>query len=358
MIQEYSPPYLPFNQDLETKDILKKSISANKELATLNGIAKTLPNQQIIINSLILQEAKDSSEIENIITTHDEVFISNIEDKHLSASTKEVKGYSISLMYGYEQIKKSKLLLIKDIIKIQSLLVDNIAGIRSTAGTTLKNQNNEVIYIPPQHKDKIQDLLSNLEQYINNNFLQDIDPLIKMALIHYQFETIHPFYDGNGRTGRIINILYLVLNDLLDIPILYLSNYIIKNKAKYYQLLRDIKETENYKEWVLFFLAGIEQTSKDTINLINKIKELMEETKQTIKKELPNIYSRDLLHSIFLHPYTKITYLANNLNITRKTASNYLQSLEEIGILSSEKIGRNKYFINVKLFELLKNSNE
>lgn len=235
-MKEFIPNKLPILKDIETKKILKKSISANSALAKLNGISKIIPNVNILINSLALQEAKDSSEIENIITTHDELYKADIDIKNISHSTKEVQNYKNALLKGFSLIKEHKLLLKKHIVKIQKELEKNDAGIRKQSGTNLANsKTGEVIFTPPQRFEDIENLLVNLEQYINEK--NDIDVLVNMAIIHYQFETIHPFYDGNGRTGRIINILYIILNNLLDIPILYLSNYIIKNKSDYYRLL-------------------------------------------------------------------------------------------------------------------------
>jgi len=344
---------LPLTIHIETKKVLKKAISANRALAKLNGIANIIPNQTILINSLALQEAKDSSEIENIITTHDELFRANLDIDSISNEAKEVQHYQNALLKGFELVKESRLLLKKHIVEIQGILENNDAGVRRQSGTELKNvQTGEIIYTPPQEYEVIQALLNDLEKYINEP--NDIDPLINMAMIHYQFESIHPFYDGNGRTGRIINILYLVLNDLLDIPILYLSRYIIKNKADYYRLLQEVRTDENWEEWVLYILDGVEQTSKETIKLIYQIDELMLKTKNEIQDKLPKIYSKDLLEILFMHPYTKIEFLVDALGLHRQTASRYLKELENIGILESIQIKNSKFFINLKLFNMLK----
>ncbi len=345
---------LPLKFDIETKAILKKSIGASRALSRLNGVAHTIPNQNIIINSLVLQEAKDSSEIENIITTHDEIYKSTIDTSNISQATKEVNYYAQALKKGFELVKDNELLLIKHIVKMQAILENNDAGIRKQSGTVLKNESTgETIFTPPQEEKEVRDLLSNLEHYINTS--DDIDPLIKMAIIHHQFESIHPFYDGNGRTGRIINILYLVLNNLLDIPILYLSRYITQNKADYYRLLQEVRDHNNWEEWILYILDGVEQVSYETTELINSINILMEETQQKIKEQLPKIYSKDLVEVLFLHPYTKIDFLVNNnIVTTRQSASTYLKELEALGILNSTKIGRSKFFINTKLYDLLK----
>ena len=344
--------FLPVKQDLETKEILKKSISANRALAILNETAKSVPNRFILINALTLQEAKDSSEIENIITTHDELYKAELDFKSATQQTKEVKDYQNALLQGVELIKNG-ILSINDIVKIQGILENNDAGIRTQAGTKLKNdKTGEVIYEPPQNHEEIVKLLTNLEKYINDK--NDLDSLTNMAIIHYQFEAIHPFYDGNGRTGRIVNILYLMLNDLLDLPVLYLSGYIINNKAKYYQLLQEVNTKGNWEAWVLYMLEAVEKTAIETTTLINDIAVLMDNTKQIIKRDFPKIYSKDLVEILFNHPYTKIDFLVDGLNIHRDTASRYLKEIEGLGILRSVKIKNSKFFINPLLFERLK----
>jgi len=352
-MNEFIPKKLPINKELETVKILKKSICANKALAKLNGVAKIIPNSAVLINSLVLQEAKDSSAIENIITTHDELYKASIDIASITSETKEVQNYREALLKGFKLVKDNKLLLKRDIVKIQTELEQNSAGVRKQCGTKLKNaQTGEIVFTPPQNYNVIVNLLSNLEKYINEQ--NDIDSLINMAIIHYQFETIHPFYDGNGRTGRIINILYLVLKELLDLPILYLSRYIIKNKNDYYRLLQEVRTQDNWEDWILYMLDGIEKTSLETIELINDIKDLMDKTKQKIRNELPKIYSKDLLEVLFLHPYTKIDFLVNVLEIHRETATKYLKKLEKINILKMVKIKNSKYYINIDFFEMLK----
>jgi len=345
---------LPLKKDIETKEILKKSIKANSALARLNGVSKIIPNQMILINALTLQEAKDSSEIENIITTHDELYLASVENKY-SKEVKEVINYKEALIYGYEQVKKTKLLTLNDIIKIQSIITGNNAGIRRQIGTVLKNdKTGEIVYTPPQHYDEIIKLLDNLFLYINDDSLEDYDFLVKMALIHFQFESIHPFYDGNGRSGRILNVLYLVLKDLLELPILYLSRYIIKHKSDYYRLLQEVRTKENYIDWITFMLDAVEETSNNTCVLIENIERMMKDTKRIVQEKLPKIYSKDLIEVLFLHPYTKIEFLVDRLKLTRQTSSKYLKELANLGILKEVKIGRNRYFINIALFNYLK----
>jgi len=344
----------PLKKDIETKEILKKSIRANSALAKLNGVAKIIPNQMILINALTLQEAKDSSEIENIVTTHDELYLAEVGHS-LTKEIKEVQNYKEGLLYGFNKVQSKKILTLNDIIEIQSIITGNSAGIRKQLGTVLKNdKTGEVIYTPPQSYDEIIELLNNLFEYINDDSLEDYDPLVKMALIHYQFESIHPFYDGNGRSGRILNVLYLVLKELLDLPILYISSYIIKHKATYYRLLQELRTKQNYDEWILYMLDAIEVTANNSFKLIENIEKLMQKTQQEMQEKLPKIYSKDLVEVLFLHPYTKIEFLVDRLKLTRQTSSKYLKELEKIGILKEVKVGRNRYFINIELFEYLK----
>lgn len=355
-MKEFIPPYLPLKEDIEDKEILKKAISANIALARLNGLAKSLPNQTIFINTLSLQEAKDSSEIENIITTHDELFRSSISADFLDKSVKEVQNYKRALFLGFEIIKQNGFLSTNHIKAIQAQLEQNSAGLRKQSGTMLKNPHTgEIKFIPPQDPKVVVMLIDNLAKYFNDNAMQDFDPLVKMAILHYQFESIHPFYDGNGRTGRILNILYLVLHNLLEIPILYLSKYIIKHKADYYRLLNRVSFESGMKDWVLFMLDGVYEVSNQTTMMIEQIELLMEKTRAKIESDLPKIYSKDLSEQLFYHPYTKISFLEESLHITRKTASNYLKELEKIGVMSSEKRGREIFYINQELFDLFRN---
>ena len=353
MDHEYIPPPLPLTDDVESKPILKQIVRANRALAELKGAARSIPNQSILINALSLQEAKDSSEIENVVTTHDELYRASVSTENISREAKEVQRYREALFLGFELITEHELLLKRHIVQIQQKLEDNDAGLRTQSGTLLKNTHGEVVYMPPQNHQDIQDLMDNLEQYINDDTLDDFDPLVKMAIIHYQFESIHPFYDGNGRTGRIINILHLILNGLLDVPVLYLSSYIIEFKHEYYALLNRVRTEGVWEEWIMFILKGVEQTAQQSIKLIEEIIKLMGETKASMKENFPKFYSKDLLEILFKHPYTKISFLIDELGITRKTATNYLKELESYGLLESMKIGREIYFINSKLFKLL-----
>ncbi|NLP59482.1 Fic family protein [Lutibacter sp. B1] len=345
---------LPLNQDIETKRILKKVASAHRALAELKGIVSSIPNENILINTLGLQEAKDSSAIENIITTHDDIFKAELNlEGFKSLNAKEVQNYISALKKGFGLITKNKILTNNDIIAIQSELEKNNAGFRKVPGTALKNATTgEIIYTPPQDYTTIQDLMKNLEQYINDSTMSEFDPLVKMAIIHYQFESIHPFYDGNGRTGRIINVLYLVMNDLLNLPVLYLSRYIIENKADYYNLLQEVRETDNWENWILYMLDCVEQISKETIVLIGKIRELIYEYKNLLRNNY-KFYSQDLLNNLFKHPYTKIEFIENDLGVSRITASKYLNLLAKDKVLKKEKLGTGNYYVNEKLIKIL-----
>lgn len=345
---------LPLNIDFETKKVLKSLPSAHFALAELKGIASTIPNQRILINTLGLQEAKDSSAIENIITTHDDLYKSELYfDAFKSLNAKEVQNYISALKKGFELTSKSGLLTTKTILKIQEVLEDNNAGFRKLPGTTLKNTTTgETIYTPPQDYNEIIRLMTNLEKYINDSEISNIDPLIKMAIIHFQFESIHPFYDGNGRTGRIINILYLINEKLQSLPILYLSSYIISHKALYYNSIQKVRDEELWEDWILFMIKGIEETAKETIELIIKIKDLMFEYKHQLRDNY-KFYSQDLLNNLFKHPYTKIEFIVNDLGVSRLTAANYLNKLAEDKILKKEKLGTGNYYVNERLVELL-----
>ena len=345
---------LPLDKDIETKKVLRKLSSAHRALAELKGIVSTIPNESILINTLGLQEAKDSSAIENIITTHDDVYKSELNlDGFKSLNAKEVQNYISALKKGFSLISRNKILTNNDIINIQSELEKNTAGFRKVPGTALKNATTgETVYTPPQEYSEIIDLMGNLEQFINDDTISDFDPLIKMAIIHYQFESIHPFYDGNGRTGRIINVLYLVMQGLLNIPVLHLSRHIILNKGNYYKLLQEVRETDNWEDWILYMLEGVEQISKETIILIGKIRELIFEYKNLLRNNY-KFYSQDLLNNLFKHPYTKIEFVERDLGVSRITASKYLNELTKDGLLEKQKLGTGNYFINKKLMTLL-----
>ena len=345
---------LPYkNVNLKTNKILEQLTLSSRALAELKGYSNTIPNMHILINAVTINEAKDSSAIENIVTTHDDIYKVLTESGYKEENAKEVVDYRNAIWLGYEQIKKDGYINTNTIIKIQGTIEHNNAGIRKLPGTELKNSiTGETIYTPPQSEQEIRTYLKNLEDFINNNE-DDIDPLIKVCLIHYQFESIHPFYDGNGRTGRILNILYLVLNNLIDSPILYLSKYINKTKQDYYKLFNEVRNNNNFENWILYILKGIEITSRETITLIEKIQNEMKNYKEEFRSKLPKIYSKELLESLFYEVYTKIAYIEKVCNVTRITATSYLNQLEEIGLLESEKLGRERLYKNTRLIKLL-----
>jgi len=344
----------PLREKVETIEILRQTNKSIASLAELKGIAKTIPNQAMLINAIVLQEAKDSSEIENIITTQDELYKALVVNKiNISPETKEVVNYRKAIFHGFGLAKKQGFLRVNDIVSIQQVLVENTAGIRNTPGTVLKNdKTGEVVYTPPQDKAEILDLLTDFINHFNQSV--DLSPLINLAILHYQFESIHPFYDGNGRAGRILNILYLILNELIDVPILYLSSYIIDNKPQYYRLLNQTNRTGQWEEWIMFMLKAIESTSKDTIKKINNIKDQLDLTITKVQEKSPKIYKKELVELLFEQPYSKIEFVVNKLKVERKAASRYLRELESIGIVESQKVGRETLYINKELIEILK----
>ena len=358
--EKYSIPSLPLPYDLETKEVLKQLNRANRKLAELKGVAQTIPNERILISSLTLQEAKDSSEVENIVTTQDDLYRAGLDPSHqfINAATKEVLFYREAINEGFRMVRNKDILTLNDIKHVQEILEQNTAGFRTTPGTQLKRENDgAVIYTPPQDGMAIIRYMSNLEQFINDDHLSQLDPLIKMAIIHHQFESIHPFYDGNGRTGRIINILYLVITGLLDLPILYLSRYITHNKGEYYRLIQAIrdKNTDNAAEWeawILFMLKGVEVTAEDTISLVKNIGRLMAEYKNVIRPDFGSKYNHELLNGLFYHPYTKIDHVVANMQVSRQTASKYLDRIVALGLLKKEKMGKENYYINTRLMNL------
>lgn len=356
----YEIPLLPLPYDLETKAVLRQANKANRKLAELKGVAQTIPNERILISSLTLQEAKDSSAVENIVTTQDDLYRAGLDAGFtlIGAATKEVLFYREAINEGFKLVRNKNILTLNDIKRIQEVLEQNSAGFRTTPGTQLKRSSDgAVIYTPPQDGQLIVELMSNLEQFINDDELCPIDPLVKMAIIHHQFESIHPFYDGNGRTGRIANILYLVTSGLLDLPILYLSRYITHNKAEYYERIQAIRNatgdnSAQWEEWILYMLRGVEQTAEETITLVKNIGNLMTKYKNIIRPAFGRKYSHELLNGLFYHPYTKIGHLESNMQVSRQTAAKYLDKLASLGLLQKERMGKENYYINTQLMEL------
>lgn len=347
-----SLPLLPPKTNLETTKILRKTIGASRALAQLNGMLSNLPNPTLFLDTIHLQEAKASSEIENIITTNDDLYKSLVADKKFDdPATKEVISYKEALWNGLQEIDKRPFISTNLCLKIVQSIKKNTAGIRTTPGTALKNANGETIYTPPIGEDLIRAKLANLEVFINGK--EALDPLIKMALMHYQFEAIHPFSDGNGRTGRILLLLYLKLEKLLDTPAIYLSEYIIKNKAAYYTKLREVTENNDWEGWVLYMLEMVEYTAEKGLQRLKDVTDLMDQMANEIRENHPKVYTKELVEILFRLPYTKRQFLVDAKLGTPKTVGNYLIELEEAGFLKSEKVGKEKLYLNYKLMALL-----
>lgn len=359
-MSEYKIPHLPLSYDLETKAILKQLNQANRRLAELKGVALTIPNENILVSTLTLQEAKDSSEVENIVTTQDDLYqgaAESLSNFVVNAATKEVLNYREALHHGFLLVKEKGVLTSSVIKEIQKTLEHNSAGFRSVPGTALKRSDGKTVYSPPQDKQTILKLMDNLERFINDERLSYLDPLIKLCIIHHQFESIHPFYDGNGRTGRIICVLYLVLTGCLDLPILYLSRYITHNKGEYYRLIQAIrnKNEDNatqWEEWIMFMLRGIEETAIETTRLVKGISKLMAEFKTILRPKFGKQYRHELLNNLFFHPYTKVEFLEKEMMVSRITANRYLNTLVDTGLIERIKIGRSYYYMNLPLINL------
>lgn len=347
-------PLLPPRAELETRDILKQVTASSRALADLRGLARMIPNQGILINGIVLQEARLSSEIENIVTTSDELYRAAADaDGGADPSAKEVLRYREALWHGFQEIKQRPLST-NLFIEIVRIIKKTDLDVRKTTGTKLANhKTNEVIYTPPEGEAVIRDKLANLEQFLYPEPDDGLDPLIRLAVMHYQFEAIHPFPDGNGRTGRILNILLLVEHKLLDIPVLYLSRYILENRASYYEGLRRVTEEGAWEDWVLYILKAIETTARETQDRVQQILALMENVRLEVQEKAPRIYSKDLIEIVFRHPYCKIKFVEEAAKTTRQTASAYLKVLSELGILRLHKMGRDVYYINDQLLQVL-----
>ena len=346
-------PPLPPAGNVETGAVLKKAISAARALAELKGLGQTIPNQAMLVDSLILQEAKDSSAIENVFTTNDVLFRSYAaKTARIDPATKEVLRYREALWNGFESLKARPVLSTNLLVRIVQTIKESDAGIRNVPGTVIADgRTTETIYTPPEGEELLRDKLADLERFMHAD--DDIEPLVKLALIHYQFEAIHPFADGNGRTGRVLGILFLTYKGLLDLPVLYLSRYIIEHKQDYYTLLRNVTEKGEWEPWILYMLDAVEQMSAVTRDRILAIRALMEDTMERVKTELPKIYSKELVELLFRQPYTKNRVLVEAGMAERKTASVYLHELERIGVLRSQKMGTETLYLNVRLYDLL-----
>ena len=346
-------PALPPPLELETKRVLKQTTAASRVLAELKGAGDLIPNQSVLVRMIGLQEAKLSSEIENIVTTNDELYRAFADETgKTDPPTKEVLRYNDALWYGIDQMKLGRPLCTSLFEEVVQIITQNTAGVRRTPGTTIVNDATKTtIYTPPDGERVIRDKLAALENFLHGT--DDLDPLVKMAVLHYQFEAIHPFSDGNGRTGRILNILYLISMGLLDVPVLYLSGYVIQHKSHYYTGLRQVTEQNAWEDWILFILRGIEETALATHQRIQNIRLLMQTTSVKVKTELPKIYSKDLIEVLFAQPYTKIRFLENSGIAKRDAASKYLRQLSQIGVLSPVPVGRDIYYLNKPFFDLL-----
>ena len=349
-------PLLPLHtltpERFDTPSILKQLNTASRALAELKGLAASIPNQDIVISTLTLQEARDSSAIENIVTTQDDLYREEDAADAAGTAVKEVLRYRQALRTGYEQVRTHGLLTLNTILDIQQQLECNRAGLRKLPGTALRDGAGRLVYEPPQDANDVRRLMGDLERFIHDEPPFVVDPLVKMALIHHQFESIHPFYDGNGRTGRIINVLYLVKEGLMDIPVLYLSRHIVRTKPGYYRLLQAVREHDAWEEWVLYMLEAVASTAVETIATVQAIKDLLHTTKQRIRGHY-KFYSQDLINNLFNHPYTRVESAQRELGVSRITATRYLDKLAEDGVLDKIRIGRNNYYVNRPLFDLL-----
>lgn len=346
-------PPLPLSNlaALDTREVWMALTEAHRRLAELKGLCESLPNQGILLNTLGIQEAKDSSEIENIITTHDELYASP-EGSPTSGAAKEVRHYVSALRTGYEAVRDTGLIRLETVLAVQAELEQNRAGLRKLPGTVLKNEaTGQVIYAPPQDAVEVERLMGNLIDFIHAD--DGLDPLLRMAITHHQFESIHPFYDGNGRTGRILNLLMLQREGLLDLPVLYLSRYITTTKPDYYRLLQTVRDEERWAEWCLYLLRGVALTSRSAIMLVKAFRDLMQKTKHDLRKRLPKLYSQNLLNNLYRYPYTKIEFIENELGVSRITATKYLNQLALAGLVRKQKFGKTNFYINEPLFALL-----
>jgi Fic family protein len=342
---------IPSHASLEVKAVWQSLAEAHRHLAELKGLCESLPNSAILLDTLAIQEAKDSSEIENIITTHDELYAYD-QSSSASPAAKEVQNYIAALRVGFQDVVDSGLIRMGTILRVQEQVEQNNAGFRKVPGTVLKNQTTgATVYEPPQDAVLIEKLMTDLVEFIHVD--DDLDPLLRMAIAHHQFESIHPFYDGNGRAGRILNLLIMQREGLLDLPVLYLSRYITSTKNQYYQLLQSTRETRDWVDWCVYIVKGVAITAKSEIRLIKNLRGLMQATKHRLRDELPKIYSQELLNNLFRYPYTKIEFVEKDLGVSRITAARHLEALAKSGFVEKKKIGRTNFYINRPLFELL-----
>ncbi|OLU45491.1 Fic family protein [Faecalibaculum rodentium] len=346
---------LPYDLDFDDIEILKKLGNAKAALGELNGTLRLLPNPDIILNAVTIGEAKESSEIENIVTTYDAIF-KEMTSTATTPSSKEVVNYRQAVLTGLGRLREKELnlLRIRDIVRLHQIVEPGTGDIRRIPGTVILNsRTGKTVWNPPQDYEEIMELLTNLENYINNDELQDLDPLIKMALVHFQFESIHPFTDGNGRTGRILNILYLVRAGVLSQPVLYLSRYINRNRSEYYRLLNSMhSDPDSFKDFILYMLRGIEEMSRFTIAFINRMQEAMKAAEAIMEKS--GIKQRkEMTELLFYNFYTKSEFVQERLGVSRNTADKYLRELKALGIVEAERVGREMLYKNSWLYSLM-----
>ena len=352
----YSLPPLPPPVKLETESVLREAARAHRRLAEVKGLAVAIPNQGILIDTLSLQEARASSEIENIFTTQDEMFRASIfPDGPDHGPGKEVARYRDALRRGWDLMGETQGLLTNGaIVEIFRTLKKSTGGFRETPGTALRHGGTgEIVYVPPQDRRDIIEHMAALERFINDDENEHLDPLVKMAVIHHQFESIHPFPDGNGRIGRIINVLYLAKSGLLNVPILYLSRYVITHKDEYYRLLQGVRDDGDWEPWIIYMMRAVAETSQQTLVLIHGISALLADYKSRIRAEHKRMYSQELLNNLFRHPYTRIEFLQNEVGVVRQTAARYLDELAEAGLIEKKSFGKRNYYINRPLVDLL-----
>jgi Fic family protein len=347
-------PLLPTAAELETRVVLKACIPARAALAAMNQAAALMPNPAMLVNTLPMLEARDSSEIENIVTTADRLFqYAGSSEQHADPATKEALRYRGALYWGTASLTQRPLstaTAVEVCRRIKAVDLD----VRRTPGTQLVNERSgAVVYTPPQGETRLRELLANWEGFLHN--ARDIDPLVRMAAAHYQFEAIHPFVDGNGRTGRVLNLLFLLQEGLLDLPILYLSRAILRRKADYYELLREVTQSAAWEPWLLFMLEGVKETAQWTSAKILAIRALADHTAQYVRERLPKMYSRELVDVIFEQPYCRIANLVDQGIAQRQAASRYLHALVDLGVLEEKAFGKEKLFVHPRLLRLLGN---
>jgi Fic family protein len=347
---EKDPWAYPDPATLRVQAVWEVLIEAHRQLAELKGLCDSLPNGGLLIDTLAIQEAKDSSEIENIITTHDELYQGGESG---SAAAKEVRHYVAALRVGFAAVRSEKMIRLSTLLAVQAEIEQNRAGLRTLPGTVLKNQTGETVYEPPQHPEEVARLMADLIDFIHAD--DGLDALLRMAIVHHQFESIHPFYDGNGRTGRILNLLILQREGLLDFPVLYLSRYITSTKPEYYRLLQETRRSGDWAAWCVYLVKGVALTARHEIRLIKSLQVLMQATAERLRSELPKIMSQDLLNNLFRYPYTKIEFVERDLQVSRITAAKHLDALAEKAFVRKQKIGRSNFYINQPLFDLLSN---